>query len=517
MGSHGKNGYFGFGPYRLNPAARVLLRGDDLLAVGSRAFDILVALVQNHGQVLSHGEIMAFAWPGLNVEASNIRVQMTHLRREIGCGENGNRYIASVAGRGYSFVAPVIWEEASDPDQAWPANLSDDQSSDNGSYAATATSLPPCLSHPIGRDGSVSKLSQMVAKRRFVSIVGTGGVGKTTLAILVAHVLPVFEAAYFVDLGTIDDEKAVAGAVAAALGIPFSASDGIGHTISQLPPRRTLVILDNCEHVIDAVAHTVHSLLRRTANVHILTTSREAFRLPGEAIYLLRPLAVPPHTERLIAAQALLWPAIQLFVERAVDSGYLEPWGDEEATTIAAICRRLDGNPLAIELVASRMGYYGLDRIAELLDNQLALRWRGSRYANPRHQTAEAMMDWSYALLSDLDQQVFRRLSLFPSEFSLDAALTMFDDDGFAQAEIVKSIGNLIDKSLLSLHSGTGPAHLKLSGIVKTYAEFKLLASGERARVGQQQSLYHALAPQQCCASMVVSSDAGQVMQLRAS
>ncbi len=148
MGAHGKNRHFGFGPYRLNPAARVLLRGDDLLAIGSRAFDILVALVQNHGQVLSHGEIMALAWPGLNVEASNIRVQMTHLRRDIGCGENGNRYIASVTGRGYSFVAPVIWEEAPDPDQAWLANLGDDQSSNNGSYTATATSLPPRLRPP---------------------------------------------------------------------------------------------------------------------------------------------------------------------------------------------------------------------------------------------------------------------------------------------------------------------------------------------------------------------------------
>ncbi|PIO44983.1 ATP-binding protein [Phyllobacterium zundukense] len=509
MGYHATNGFFGFGPYQLNPAARVLHRGDELLAIGSRAFDMLVALVQSHGQVLSHKELMAFAWPGLNVEASNIRVQMTHLRREIGCGENGDRYIVSVAGRGYSFVAPVTWNEAPESPQAWHLPLNYGQSSCTG--RCTAKKFPPRLSHPIGRDESIAKLSQMVSERRFVTIVGAGGIGKTTLSILVAHALPMFEHAHFIDLSTVRDEAAVPRAIAAALDIALSESDVILDVIGHLSSRCALLILDNCEHVIDAAADIVGLLLERTARVHILATSREALRLPGEAVHILRPLGVPPHTGHLTTAQALLWPAVQLFVERAVDSGHLESFVDEQAATIAAICRRLDGNPLAIELVASRMEPYGLDRIAELLDNQLALRWRGSRYAAPRHQTAEAMMDWSYALLSETDQRVFRRLSVFPGEFSLESAVVMMEDDDLEQAHIIESIGNLIDKSLLSLHPGTGPAQLKLSGIAKTYAAFKLIAFGERPLVEQRQAPYRAQCPLPCGPNTAFSSDSGTV------
>ncbi|WP_245298304.1 winged helix-turn-helix domain-containing protein [Sinorhizobium sp. A49] len=483
-----------------------------MIPIGSRAFDILVALVQNNGQVLSHAELMAFAWPGLHVEASNIRVQMTHLRREIGCGENGDRYIVSVAGRGYSFVAPVIWNEPQEPTRAPNESLGNDQLFCTN--PCIARTFPPRLGHPIGRDENISKLSQMVSERRLVTIVGAGGIGKTTLAVLVAHRLHMFDQVRFVDLSTVDDEAAVLRAIASALDIAISGSDVVDDVISQLSSRHALVILDNCEHVVDIAADIVASLLERTTKAHILATSREALRLPGEAVFLLRPLGVPPHTGHLTVEQALLWPAIQLFIERAVDSGYLEPFVDGQAATIAAICTRLDGNPLAIELVATRMGRYGLERVAEMLDNQLALRWSGARRAAPRHQTAEAMMDWSYALLSDVDQRVFRGLSVFSGEFSLNAAVALMEGEELGQKDIAGSIGNLIDKSLLSLAPGTGPAQLKLSGIAKTYAALKLVALEERPLVGKRQSPHAVPSPQASHPITAFASERGLSMQI---
>ncbi len=475
IGNKPRAGVFSFGPYRLNALGRTLTREGRDVVLGSRAFDLLVALVQRQGDMLSRRELMQFAWSGLSVEDSNLRVQIAHLRREIGCGDHGIRYIASVAGRGYSFVAPVKWNEETVPE---PVGIE------------RSRFLPYQPKRNFGRDDDVAGLCRALEERRFLTVVGPGGVGKTTLAAIVAHTLRNFPMIYFVDLGAVEAGAGVGAFVTSALDLPSDSTDPADEIVERLGGMPALVILDNCEHVIDAVGEVVLPVLKETSTIQFLLTSREALRLPGEAVYLLRPLGAPPYTGPLSAKQALEWPAVALFMERAADGGRYRELSDDEAVTVAAICRRLDGNPLAIELVASRVGTYGLERVAELLDDQLSLCWRGNRSAVPRHRTVEAMLGWSYDLLSETSRKVFARLSVFPGGFSLAGAAVVAGDDDMAPRDVAHAIGDLVDKSLLSIEAGPGPEQLKLLGVTRTFAAMKLVESGESGKVQRRHAIF---------------------------
>ncbi len=315
MSEKSTGGIYIFGPYRLQTAARILSRDGVSVAIGSRAFDILVALVQRKGQVLSRRDLMALAWPGLTVEDSNVRVQMAHLRKEIHCGENGERYIVSIAGRGYCFVCPVAEEDGSPHPSEFEA------SQDLLSHEVGPCNLPNQPSRLIGRDECLIEVTKAVQDKRLVTIVGPGGVGKTTLAIMAMHGVKNFDRRHFVDLSTVDDLDSLVGAIASAVGFA-AAGCSLEQLATWLSGSRTLLALDSCEHMIDAAAEVVERILRYASTVHILATSREAFRLPGETVHLLKPLAVPSPASEISGEHTLQWPAVRLFVDRAIDGGY---------------------------------------------------------------------------------------------------------------------------------------------------------------------------------------------------
>ena len=488
---------FSFGPFRLYPGKRILWNDGAVVSLGSRAFDMLVAMVEHHGKVLTPEDLMATAWPGLRVEDSNVRVQLAKLRRTLGCGRDGARYIANVAGRGYCFVEPVARIDS--VDQPSPPT-SDAGVAPGPSHGASMTPAPGSpstfplpLDGAIGREECVAELAQIVRESRLTTVVGAAGGGKTTLAILVAHAIDAFEGStFFVDLSVVDRDEMVAEALASAVGYMPSGADLLPGLLEVLSARRTLIVLDNCEHVIAAAASLCLQIVQGTRNVSFLNTSREALRVREEFVYLLRPLASPPHTERLTTKQAMVWPAIQLFMERAKKGGARGTLNDDEARTVAALCRRLDGNPHAIGLVASRVGTYGIQGVADLFASQFALQWQGRRDDSPRHQTVEALIAWSHNLLPERDRQVLQRLSVFAGAFPIEAAVAVTSDDAIDAFQVREAVGVLVDKSLVAVSVESGDTHLRLLETTRAYAAARLARRPGGDRFARRHALYYA-------------------------
>src|SRR6201998_2947399 len=301
-------------------------------------------------------------------------------------------------------------------------------------------------------------VSERLAAERFVSIVGPGGMGKTTVAISVAHALlnGFGDAVSFVDLSLLTNPRLVPTAVASALGFMIQAHDPFGSLVAFIGDKNLLLILDNCEHVIDSAAELAERVVSEAPQAHILATSREALRVEGECVHFLYSLACPPGHADLTAAEVLRYPAAQLFMERAAASGHVASLSDIEAPIVGTICRRLDGIALAIELAASRAGSLGIRGIAELLDNRFSLLWHGRRTALPRHQTLNAMLDWSYNLLPEHERAVFRRLSVFVGDFTIEAACAVASEMELDEARIAEILQSLVAKSLLSTTQVTG-------------------------------------------------------------
>jgi predicted ATPase len=454
------DGGLSFGPFNLVVKERLLTKEGVPVELGARALDILIVLTSTPNEIVSKKNLMSRVWPDVIVEEGSLRFHMNGLRKALGDGKDGARYVTTLPGRGYCFVAPVSQSDGPRDDTPVVA----------GNFPHT--NLPSRLSRVVGRDEDVLKLSAQLNASRFVTIVGAGGVGKTTVAIAVGHhLIDAFsDALLFVDLGALSDPSLVTAGMASMLGLSVQSNDATPNLIAYLRNKRILLILDTCEHLVEVIAPLAASIVDAAPQVHILATSREALRVDGEHIYRLDALACPPDDPGLTAAAVRTFPATQLFMERAAASGARLDVSDAEAPIVASICRKLDGVALAIELAARRVESYGLQQTAALLDQRLTLLWLGSRTAPPRQKTLQATLDWSFGLLTGLERVVFRRLAAFVGHFTLDAALEVVTGATLDRSTVLSAMDSLVAKSIVATSPLGAMMRYRLLDTTRAYA-----------------------------------------------
>jgi predicted ATPase/DNA-binding winged helix-turn-helix (wHTH) protein len=464
-----------FGPFRLFLPERLLKKRDDTVPVGGRALDLLIALVERAGEVVTRRELISRVWPDVTVEESNLRIHVASLRKILGHGNEGARYVVNVPGKGYTFAAPVT--RLSRSSEVSPADR--------------LPKLPTLLTRMVGREDAIRHVSAQLMIWRFVSIVGPGGMGKTTVAVSVAHALSegFNGAVFFVYLAELADGELVTTAVGSALGFVVQTHDPLRSLLAFIGEKKILLVLDNCEHVIEVAAALAERVVSEAPQAHVLATSREALRVEGERVHLLQALDCAPEDAGLKAAEALRYPAVQLFMERAAASGYCSELSDADAPTVARICQRLDGIALAIELAASHAGSYGLRGTDELLNNRFKLLWHGRRTALPRHQTLTAMLDWSYNLLTDQEKAMLSRLSVFVGEFTLQTACSVASVSGPGDENDVEAITSLVAKSMISTTVMDGSTYYRLLDTTRGYASTKLAARGEADGIARRHAI----------------------------
>jgi predicted ATPase/DNA-binding winged helix-turn-helix (wHTH) protein len=456
-----------FGEFELAPVARTLWRRGEEVKLGSRALDILIALASRPGEIVSKDELTKLVWRGAFVDETALRVGISAVRKALGNG--GERYIATVPGRGYCFVLDV---------ETTATKLTSGTNRPEGK-GLKPHRLPAQIARVVGRDRIITALAAEATSRRLLSLVGAGGIGKTTVAVAVADRLrSAFDAVAFVDLSPLENETQMAAATAAALGINIRLHENpVDEIAVAVEDRRVLIVLDGCEHLVDLAALFVEAVLGSAPGITILATSRERLRASGEWVCQLFPLDAPPKSSNRSAEEVRRYPAAELFEERAACAlgGY--QINDTDAPFVAEICRRVDGIALAIELAAGRLAGLTVQELAGSLENCFLVLTHGRRTALPRHRTLRATLDWSYRLLSSEDQAALRCLSVFNGSFtSEDASFVMVP--GIGPGEANDRLTSLVEKSLVFVRPSGGTFRYRLLDTTRAYGQEKLEERG---------------------------------------
>ena len=474
-----------FGRFRIEPHRRELLADGQPIKLGGLAFDLLIALIEASGAVVSKDVLLDRVWPGRIVEENRLQNQVSALRKAFGADHD---LIRTVAGRGYQFTGQI---RARSADSA----VRSVRAVPPGVPAASdsPTNLPGRVSELIGRDAEVEEILHLLAEHRLVTLTGVGGIGKTTLGFEVArHLLPEFaDGIWVAELGPLSGPDLVFVTVAAALGLELTAGATSPERVANaLGSKRLLLVLDNCEHVINAAASMAEALSRANPWARMMATSREPLRVSGECIYRVLPLGVPAEGAE-DPDEVLRHGAARLFVARARDADPHFSLDSRAAAAIAAICRRLDGMPLAIELAAARTASLGLEGLASRLDDRFRLLTGGRRTALPRQQTLRATLDWSYELLSEPERAVLRRLAVFPGGFTLEAASTVVASAEIGASDGVDHVPDLVEKSLVVADGAGATVNYRLLETMRAYALDKLAQAGELEQVARRHAEYH--------------------------
>ncbi len=461
------------GPFRLDVEAAVLTHAGVPVALGSRGVAVLRTLVKHPHEYVGKDSIIDTAWPGVVVEESNLAVQISAIRRVLARAPGGELWIETLARRGYRFVGPVT--ELSDPRALAEAG------------GVSRSNLPVAATSFVGRERELVEIKRLLPRRRLVTLVGAGGIGKTRLAVQVAaEVLDAYrDGVWLVELGSTTDPSLIFTTVAQVLGVQERGATPLIQTLCRyLRTRQILLILDNCEHLRDACATLVATIIRETVEATVIATSREPLQVVGEQIYPLPTLSLPEvmANEDAIGSSE----AVQLFVERARRQ---QPGFDltaARAPIIAELCSHLDGIPLALELAAARIRSLSVEQINARLNNRFRLLTGGIRTALPRQQTLRATLDWSYDLLAEEERVVLRRLAVFPGTFALEAASSIASDQAIDDYAVIDLLSQLVSRSLVVADTNHAGARYRLLETTRAYALEKLAEAGESAGISRR-------------------------------
>jgi predicted ATPase/DNA-binding winged helix-turn-helix (wHTH) protein len=467
-----------FANAEVRPSERQLLIDGKPAALGSRAFDVLLALVERRERMVRKNELLDLVWPDTVVEENNLQSQVSQLRKLL-----GPQAISTIPGRGYRFTATVD-ESPSSKTAAAPQAAGAPRGDASGPPTTTVlrTNLPAVLSSLIGRDDDLLALGALIDRHRsthrLVTITGAGGIGKTRLAqtLLQTRTSAFAHGVCFVDLAPVTDPRQLADTIAMALGVPTAAGDPTEALTRAVAPLEILVLLDNAEHLLDEVARIALRLLASAPGLQLLVTSQAPLKVADERIYRLGALALPD--DEVDVEEALTFGAVALFVDRAQAADRRFALDAANVEAVVDICRRLDGLPLALEFAAARVPLLGVHRLAISLGERLRLLTAGSRGAPARQQTLRAALEWSHSLASPVEQVVFRRLGVLAGNSTLELVHEVVADDAIDAWTAVEALGGLVDRSLVSV-SADEPPRYRLLDSPRVFARERLTAAGE--------------------------------------